>query len=72
MEPFGLFQLLQSFLSPAAAQKDPPPAQESANGQDAQSPPENVPPPEPDQTDYSKDAIIGFLNEHEKRAKRIR
>ena len=68
MEPFGLFQLLQSFLAaaPAQAQTSPQKSEEKIE----ENPPQET--PKKEKVNYSQQAIMGFLSEHERRSCRIK
>lgn len=76
MEPFGLFQILQSFLAQnphSSPQTDN--AEESADVQNVESPP--APPPAsqgaPTQDgDSTNQAILSFMETHDTRARRIK
>lgn len=64
MEPFGIFQFLQSLLGePAKNEKN-----------EVEEPPvnEDAPPREESPQSPSTDAIVGFLSAHEERARRVR
>lgn len=72
MEPFGLFQLLQSFLTSAqsGAQSAPPP--EPPTAEEPAPAPSSAPPEKKQEINYSYQAIMGFFNEHDRRAGRIK
>lgn len=75
MEPFGLFQILQSFLgqnSENATKAEKSAASESENSLEESAPQENaVPEPQPE-IDSSNQAILSFMQAHETRARRIK
>ena len=72
MEPFGLFQLLQSILPSTAPTSDSanPPINDEKDEEIHSSSPVNEPVSPP----YSaaQNAVLGFMDAHERRAKRLR
>ena len=81
VEPFGLFQILQSFLSQNpenAPQAEVPKASENAPQAEETMPTTNEAPhplPQADSQigdDSSNQAFLSFMQAHEKRAKRIK
>lgn len=68
MEPFGLFQFLQSLLSAPPSTQDSAPPAVPQNAEE--SPQANVPPPpmEP----KNNDAYMQFISAHESRVKKTR
>jgi hypothetical protein len=72
MEPFGLFQLLQSFLASAPNTAQPTPPAEPQNAETPTPTPPQTPPEKKEEVGYSYQAIMGFLSEHDRRAGRIK
>ena len=78
MEPFGLFQILQSFLkqSPESApQAEESDALKTENRSDEPAPSfneQNTKPETTPQADLPNQAILSFIQAHETRAKRIK
>ena len=72
MEPFGLFQLLQSFLSSAPQTEQPTPPTETPLAEEPALPDAPPAPEKKEEIDYSRQAIMGFLSEHDRRAGRIK
>lgn len=73
MEPFGLFQILQSFLS--QNEKNTPKTEEVPLHQDVQKTEEETIPPQPSpekKEDSTNQAFLSFMQAHENRAKRIK
>ena len=72
MEPFALFQLIQSLLSPEksneGANTATPPQTPSAENE----PPTTFTEQEPATNPASQEAVLQFLSAHESRAKRIK
>lgn len=68
MEPFGLFQLLQTLLTPPT-----PPAQNPSEPPAFEEAETNAPPPPPmDENTPAKDAYLQFMQAHDTRAKRTK
>ena len=65
MEPFALFQLLQSLFNSSTSQESAPPV-----SKETEEPP-TTPTPEPTFSP-SQEAALRFLSEHENRAKRTK
>ena len=72
MEPFGLFQLLQSFLTSAPNTAQPTPPPEPPTAEEPVPAPSSAPPEKKQEINYSYQAIMGFFNEHDRRAGRIK
>lgn len=69
MEPFGLFQFLQSLLnSPQAAQSNSPPPNSENSSDGTPSAPSPTPVSEP----KNNDTYLKFIAEHEKRMQKTR
>ncbi len=78
MEPFGLFQFLQTLLSPPApsapAPQEPTPspvADDAPRQTVSQKPAESETKPAPQKENFSQDAILRFMEDHDQRAKRL-
>ena len=81
-EPFGLFQILQSFLSqsPQNGQTPPPPETEQATQNSAENTSESQPTSERTgeqnadgaTAERCQNAAVSFMQAHENRAKRIK
>lgn len=75
VEPFGLFQFLQSFLAqnPENANEAQAPDTSESEKQAEESAPKTSAEPESEmETDSSNQAILSFMQAHETRAKRIK
>lgn len=70
MEPFGLFQLLQSILPQNTNPAEPtaPPLDVDKDGENASPPPVTEPPT----YTAAQAAVLDFMDAHERRAKRLR
>ena len=66
MEPFGLFQFLQSLLN--SSESTPQNADESA----AKSPQESAPTPPPSTENKGNDTYLKFISSHESRIQKTR
>ena len=78
MEPFGLFQILQSFLN-QSSENAPQTPSSCAPQTEKNSPPPSLPNEQADtkteydvQPDASSQAFLSFMQAHETRAKRIK
>ena len=74
MEPFGLFQILQSFLgqNPENAPQAEESAAQNENPAKESAPQEIDVPQSSPEPDSSNQAILSFMQAHETRAKRIK
>ncbi|MBQ8309235.1 MAG: hypothetical protein IJX96_05310 [Clostridia bacterium] len=74
MEPFGLFQILQSFLGTNAnatgsEEEMPPPANAEPTKEKA---PETPPTAPEEERECASNAFLSFVDAHDKRARRIK
>ena len=75
MEPFGLFQFLQSFLAQTpenANEAKAPDTSESEKQAEESAPKTNAEPERKMEADSSNQAILSFMQAHETRARRIK